>query len=155
MIFSENREHFFGSCTEEREVFRPRLAEPYRIGRPAESQEAWPDAEPWATKVPLVRAAVERRQASAPEKARAGPQGAEVTEQRLSAFRFLFFFSYFLRSRADRDGTRPSTAGLYLTKIGVCGEVLSFLLAHDLIRKPVTIPDQVRDRLFRDHARAW
>src|ERR1019366_1323085 len=27
-------------------------------------------------------------------------------------------------------------------------------LAHDLFRKPVPIPDQVRDRLFRDHAPA-
>src|ERR1700687_346846 len=28
------------------------------------------------------------------------------------------------------------------------------LLTHDLIRKPVPIPDQVRDMLFRDHARS-
>jgi len=27
-------------------------------------------------------------------------------------------------------------------------------VAHDLFRKPASIPDQVRDRLFRDHARA-
>src|SRR5262249_10222683 len=28
----------------------------------------------------------------------------------------------------------------------------SLLLAHDLFRKPVSTPDQVRGRLFRDHA---
>ncbi len=29
-----------------------------------------------------------------------------------------------------------------------------YCFAHDLIRKPVPIPDQIGDRLFRDHARA-
>src|SRR2546423_7649987 len=29
---------------------------------------------------------------------------------------------------------------------------LSVLLEHDLFRKPVSTPDQVRGRLFRDHA---
>jgi hypothetical protein len=29
----------------------------------------------------------------------------------------------------------------------------SLLLEHDLLRKPVSTPDQVRGRLFRDHAR--
>jgi len=28
-----------------------------------------------------------------------------------------------------------------------------FSLAHDLVRKPVPTPHQVRGRLFRDHAR--
>jgi hypothetical protein len=38
---------------------------------------------------------VERRKACAPCKARAAPQGAEVTELRLSAFRFPLFRSFF------------------------------------------------------------
>jgi hypothetical protein len=32
---------------------------------------------------------------------------------------------------------------------------LPLLLEHDLFRKPVSTPDQVRGRLFRDHARVW
>jgi hypothetical protein len=31
----------------------------------------------------------------------------------------------------------------------------SFLFEHDLFRKPVPTPDQVRGRLFRDHALAF
>jgi hypothetical protein len=66
--------------------------------------------EPWARKLPLVRAAVERRQASCPLPippplagegwggGSAAPQGAEVSEQRLSAFRFLSFFRISFRS---------------------------------------------------------
>jgi len=41
-----------------------------------------------------VRAVVERRKASAPCKARAASQDAEVADLRLSAFRFLLFLSF-------------------------------------------------------------
>jgi hypothetical protein len=67
------------------------------------------EAERWRS-VAAASAVVERRQASCPLPfphpacgegkggGSAAPQGAEVTEQRLSAFRFLFFFSFlFLR----------------------------------------------------------
>ena len=100
MILPENRHPpsdqvrgraFSGSCTAKREVSAPRLGRQYRTGRPAESPEAWPDAEPWATNVPLARAAVERREASADCKPRAVPRGAAVEEQRLSAFCVLLF----------------------------------------------------------------
>jgi len=43
-----------------------------------------------------VRAAVERRKASAPCKARAASQDAADVDQRLPAFRFLYFFLCFL-----------------------------------------------------------
>jgi hypothetical protein len=39
---------------------------------------------------------VERRKASAPCKARAASQDAADVDQRLPAFRFLYFFLYFL-----------------------------------------------------------
>jgi hypothetical protein len=47
------------------------------------------EAERWRS-VAAASAVVERRQASAPARARAAPQGAEVSKQRLSAFRFPF-----------------------------------------------------------------
>jgi hypothetical protein len=76
---------------EEREVFRPRLAEPYRTGRPAKSQETWPGADslgrrksPWSK----PRWNADRR--ARPDR-RVPRASAEVSAQRLSAFRFLFF----------------------------------------------------------------
>ena len=59
---------------------------------PAASQEAWPDAELLGRKSLRREPRVERRQASAPCKARAAPLGAEDKDQRLPAFRFLFLF---------------------------------------------------------------
>jgi hypothetical protein len=56
------------------------------------SQETWPETEPWGRRLPLARAVVERRQASASARVRAASDDAEVVEQRLSAFRFLFSF---------------------------------------------------------------
>src|ERR1700692_3125379 len=46
------------------------------------SQETWPEAEPWGRRLPLVRAVVERRQASALCKARAASKDAEDKDQR-------------------------------------------------------------------------
>jgi len=66
------------------------------------SQETWPEAEPWGRRLPLVRAVVERRQASAPCKARAASQDAADTDQRLSAFRFLFAFVIASSAPAER-----------------------------------------------------
>ena len=51
---------------ETRKVSAPRLGRSVRIERSGLIPEAWPDAEPWGPAVPLARAAVERRQASAP-----------------------------------------------------------------------------------------
>jgi hypothetical protein len=47
-------------------------------------------AERWRS-VAAASAVVERREASAPERARAASRDAVVVEQRLSAFRFPFF----------------------------------------------------------------
>ena len=66
----------------------------------AKSREAWPELSLRDARVPLARAVVERRQASPPpclplqagggSEGGAVPQGAEGSDQRLSAFRFLF-----------------------------------------------------------------
>ena len=53
---------------EEREVSAPRLERPLRTGRPASSQEAWPEVDACGPQGPTVRAAVERRQVSASRK---------------------------------------------------------------------------------------
>jgi len=58
------------------------------------SQETWPEAEPWGRRLPLARAVVGRRQASALCKARAASKDAEDMDQRLSAFRFLLFVGH-------------------------------------------------------------
>ena len=75
---------------EEREVFRPRLGEPYRTGRPAKYQEAWPEAEP------LGRESLWRVRGGTPtgERALQGARramSAEVTEQRLAGVLPSFF----------------------------------------------------------------
>src|SRR6185312_1272719 len=72
-----------------RKVSAPRLGRPYRIERSGLSPEAWPDAEPWGPAVSLARAAVERRQASAPAK-RALRRQVQQLVTRLSAFCLLF-----------------------------------------------------------------
>src|SRR5581483_1634229 len=57
------------------------------------SQEAWPGPEPWGLAVPLARAAVERRQANAPQgasrNASCGGYGSASCGVPLSFFRFL------------------------------------------------------------------
>jgi hypothetical protein len=76
--------------------------------------------------VAAVSAVVERRQASCPllcpppqagEDAGGGsaaPQGAEVTEQRLSAFRFLFLFFRTFVARIERQRNPGTTKKLEL-----------------------------------------
>src|SRR5262245_50219750 len=44
----------------------------------------------------------------------------------------------------------PRNAGLTLSSAG--GPSARLFVEHDLFRKPVSTPDQVRGRLFRDHA---
>ena len=58
----------------------------------AKSREAWPELSLRDARVPLARAAVERRKACCPRRGGAAPQGAEDDAQRLSAFRFLVLF---------------------------------------------------------------
>jgi hypothetical protein len=64
----------------------------FRIMRQTASQETWPEAEPWGRRLPLVRAAVERRKASGLRSARAVPDGTEVVHCafRRSASLFLY-----------------------------------------------------------------
>jgi len=76
---------------EQRKVSAPRLGRPYRIERSGLSPEAWPDAEPWGPAVPLARATVERRQASALCKARAAPAGAAVDDTSVGVLLPCFF----------------------------------------------------------------
>src|SRR5258708_35617801 len=66
------------------------------------SQEAWPEADLGDEILPEMRAAVERRQACALQRARAASQDAAVATQRLPAFRFLHSF----RSPGERSETR-------------------------------------------------
>jgi hypothetical protein len=66
----------------------------------AASREAWPEAEPKATRVPSVRAAVERRKACAPCKARAASKDAEV-ENAPTGVPLPFFFRHCERKRSN------------------------------------------------------
>ena len=74
----------------------------------AASQEAWPDAEPLGRKSLGREPRVERRQASAPCKARAAPLGAEDKDQRLPAFRFLSAFPASERKKPKSPERRES-----------------------------------------------
>jgi hypothetical protein len=56
---------------------------------------------------------VERRKASAPCKARAASQDAEVADLRFSAFRFLLFLSFFLGLQNMIVTAAGSTAGAF------------------------------------------
>jgi hypothetical protein len=56
---------------------------------------------------------VERRKASAPCKARAASQDAEVADLRLSAFRFLLFLSFFAGLRNMIVTAAGSTADAF------------------------------------------
>ena len=92
----------FGAGNARDKVRGLRLTAVQKIARSGLSRKAWPGAEPWATNVPLARAAVERREASCPLPfppplagegeggGSAAPQGAAGTDPRLSAFCFLF-----------------------------------------------------------------
>jgi len=87
---------------EKRKISAPRLGRPYRIERPGLSPEAWPDAEPWGPAVSLARAAVERRQASAPAK-RALRRQVQQLVTRLSAFCLLFCSSLCWQWRSEAN----------------------------------------------------
>ena len=74
---------------------------------PAASQEAWPDAEPWGRKSLWREPRVERRQASAPCKARAAPLGAEDKDQRLRRSASLFCAHDLVRKPDTTLGSSP------------------------------------------------
>src|SRR6185437_6142256 len=81
-----------------RKVSAPRLERPYRIERSGASRKAWPDAEPWGPAVSLARAAVERRQASAPRRVRAAPAGAASDDASVGVLLPCCFFLPSVRS---------------------------------------------------------
>src|SRR6185437_14328982 len=87
-----------------RKISAPRLERPYRIERSGLSPEAWPDAEPWGPAVSLARAAVERRQASAPAK-RALRRQVQQLVTRLSAFCLLSCSSLCWQWRREANNT--------------------------------------------------
>src|SRR5215470_16358979 len=66
--------------------------------------------------------------------------------------------------RAEASGSSHATVRMRAGAADVTGRIAStwsifnsvssrLLLEHDLLRKPVPTPHQVRSRLFRDHAR--
>jgi hypothetical protein len=87
-----------------------------RLTKAATSQEAWPEVAPKMTKVPLARAAVERRQSCASRMRRGRARKARLNHSlRLSAFRLRISFFFFLRSPDEtkcNPGAMTSEAGL-------------------------------------------
>jgi len=85
-------------------------------GKPAErgavAHEAWPVAAPSGRRLPSARAAVERRKASAPRRARAAPfNRCGGSDLRLSAFRFLFLLASGERGRSQKPEEVPKDRG--------------------------------------------
>ena len=75
-----------------REVSAPRLGRAYRPDAPAKSQEALARSRASGTTTPLGKSRGGTPTGELPQKGRAAPDGAEDTDQRLSAFRFLDLF---------------------------------------------------------------
>ena len=94
---------------EERKVSAPRLERPLRTGRPASSQEAWPEVDACGPRGPRVRAAVERRQASPPQKGGCRARARRLLNSVLSAF-CLPFFLFWFRSPDERSEIRDQSS---------------------------------------------
>src|ERR1700720_4099653 len=96
---------------------------------------------------------------------RRGPRSAALRSRLLSDLdvvrRTLFscWSMIFSENRSPLFGIMLRRSALVLpTQYNACGPgaapLCCLLLAHDLFRKPVPTPHQVRGRLFRDHALA-
>jgi hypothetical protein len=122
-----------GNARGRREVSAPRLGRPFRIERSGLSWKAWPDAAPWGPAVSLARAAVERRQASAPCAGCALRREVKQVRPRLSAFYFLFVFSVLSFVRAPYAIVTPfgPSTPERLRRRSPCGVVLGNGLPHD------------------------
>jgi hypothetical protein len=90
-----------------REVSAPRLGRAYRPDAPAESQEAIGPCRAFGTTTPSGKNRGGTPTGELPQKGRAAPDGAEDTDQRLSAFRFLFsFFVARMERSVIREGRK-------------------------------------------------